>query len=296
MSGCRPGRHLATCVAGCGDVANELTESGIVAWRVVRLVCWLAVAIPLLSVLAAIPGYAQQKRRTIALQWVSRGVLTALDVRVQVIGEPRGGPSLVVANHTSWLDILVLCAHTRVVPVAKSEVAGWPVIGAMARRCGVIFIRRHRLRSAVECVDEMTLALRRGHQVQVFPEATTRCGRAVGEFYRAAFQAALNAAVVVQPAALSLMIDGTSTPAAAFVARDTVGAALWRLLRMPPVTVELRWLRPIPAIAGTGRAAVDRATVARLSQNAIARALAQPVVLRRQKRDPAPREQQLVDD
>lgn len=281
-AGChqRPGPR-ATCVAACVTPGDESVGTLEIVWRVARLAAVLAFALPPSLIVSALPGYARQHRRSWMLQWLCRRVLAALDIRVSVVGAARTGPGLVVANHTSWLDVIALAAAAPLVPVAKSEVADWPLIGAVARQCGAVFLRRRMFRDLPEAVDRMALLMRQGHRVQIFPEATTRCGRAVGEFYRAGFQAAIDAAVVVQPATIRVTQGEIPTTAAAFVGEDTLVDVLWRTLRMRDVRVELRWLRPIPAIAGTGRAPVDRAVVARLAENAVARALRQEVVLRR---------------
>lgn len=283
-AGCQhlPG-HRATCVAACVTPSDGTVSTAETWWRVAVLVGVLAIAVPPALIVMALPGYGRQQRRSWMLQWLCRRVLAALDVRLAVDGAARTGAGLVVANHSSWLDVVALAAAAPMVPVAKSEVAQWPLVGAVAQRSGAVFLRRRTYRDLPEAVDRMTLLLRQGHRVQVFPEATTRCGRSVGEFHRAAFQAALNAAVVVQPAALSVTQDGKSVNATAFVGEDTLAATLWRTARLRHVQVELRWLRPIPAIAGTGRAPVDRAVVARLAENAVARSLRQDVVLRRRR-------------
>ncbi|MEP6979382.1 MAG: lysophospholipid acyltransferase family protein [Nakamurella sp.] len=274
-------RPRAACVTACvmpGDPLIGLLGTG---WRVVRLAVVLAFALPVSLIVSALPGYGRQRRRSLMLQWLCRRVLAALDIRLTVVGSVRTGPGLVVANHTSWLDVLALAAGAPVVPVAKSEVTDWPIVGAVARQCGAVLLRRRRFSDLPATVDRMAVLMRQGHRVQIFPEATTRCGRAVGEFYRAGFQAAIDAAVVVQPATVRVTQGETATTSAAFVGDDTLADALRRTLRLRDVGVELHWLRPIPAIAGTGRAPVDRAVVARLAEIAVARALRQDVVLRR---------------
>nr|WP_240189262.1 lysophospholipid acyltransferase family protein [Nakamurella flavida] len=194
-------------------------------------------------------------------------------------GRVRPGPTLVVANHVSWIDLLVLaaCAPTR--PVAKREVCGWPVVGAVARRSGALFVDRDSWRSLPASVTEMTTALRRGHRVQVFPEATTRCGSSLAPFRRAAFQAALDAAVPVSPVTLQYRdTSGRPTAAAAFTGEMTMWESVLRVVRLPGVVVEVHWLPCVPAIPGTGHPATDRRMLARFVQDAVAADLGQGVV------------------
>src|SRR3979411_1003537 len=71
-------------------------------------------------------------------------ILCALiGVRIREVGaRSRASPALILSNHVSWLDICVISALTPVVFVAKSEVAGWPVFGWLARLQRTIFINR----------------------------------------------------------------------------------------------------------------------------------------------------------
>lgn len=250
-------------------------------FRLAALLLALGAGALLLALVTALPGYRRRRRGAWALQQMSRWVLRSLGIRRTVHGAPRSGPSLVVGNHVSWLDILVLGGCAPMLMVAKSDVRGWPLVGPFAVRVGSIFLDRNRLRTLPDTVAEMTSALRSGMRVQVFPEGTTRCGGAVGEFSRAAFQAAIAAAVVVSPVTLRYTDDQqapTTTPA--FVGTESLLDSFRRVVAAPRIEVTVRWLAPIPAIAGTGRDHLDRATVARLAQRAVAARLGIPVVSR----------------
>lgn len=249
------------------------------AGRWVALVVALGVGVGLIAVTAAVPGHGRDRRGAWALRRVSRWVLRAVGVRLVVRGGPRSGPSLVVGNHISWLDVLALSASAPMRMVAKAEVGAWPVVGRAARRTGTLFLQRERLRDLPDVVAAITAALRAGSRVQVFPEATTRCGGALDPFHRAAFQAALDAGVVISPVSIRYLdaADG-STTAPAFLGAEPLLGSVRRVVRSQGCTVQVQWLAPIPAIAGTGRDRVDRAVVARLAQNAVARNLAIPVL------------------
>ena len=94
--------------------------------------------------------------------------------------KPAGG--LLVSNHLSYLDILVLSSITPAVFVSKSEVRGWPLFGWLASLAGTVFIRRAR-RSDVGPVNrEIESALADGALVVVFPEGTSTNGDEVLPF------------------------------------------------------------------------------------------------------------------
>lgn len=155
---------------------------------------------------------------------------------------------LVVANHVSWLDILLVAAVRPGRMLAKSEVGHWPVFGRIAARGGTLFIERDRLRALPGTVARIATALRSGATVVAFPEGSTWCGRRQGRFRPAVFQAALDARVPVQPIAVRYHLrDGTPTTAAAFVGEDTLVASLRRVASARGLVAEVRLAPEIPA-------------------------------------------------
>lgn len=184
----------------------------------------------------------------------------------------RGTGVLVVANHLSWLDILVLGAVQPMRMVAKVEVRDWPLLGALARRIGTLFIDRRGLRSLPGVVDQVAGALRGGAVIGLFPEGTTWCGAASGEFRRAGFQAALDAHAPIRPVAQRFRLpDGTPTTVGAFIGEDTLLDSMLRVLRLPRLVVEIQVLSLLEAGPGT-----DRRELARRAEIAIADATGVP--------------------
>lgn len=205
-----------------------------------------ALALFLLAVPAAAPVrmLPVRPRHAVIRAW-SAALLRALGIRITVHGAPGGeGGRLIVANHISWLDIPLVTAILPSRMLAKSEIGAWPVLGALAARAGTLFIERDRIRALPETVATVTRALLAGNRVTVFPEGSTWCGRAQGPFRRAAFQAALDARVPVQPVRLRYRLaDGEVAGAPAFVGDDPLTASLWRIARARGVRAEV-WLLP----------------------------------------------------
>ena len=121
-------------------------------------------------------------------QAVCRCAFAILGMRHEVLGERMSRPGAVVANHASWLDIFALNARKRIYFVSKSEVAGWPGIGVLAKITGTVFIARDpkqaKLQQAV--FEERLLA---GHKLLFFPEGTSTDGMRVLPFKSTLFQA-----------------------------------------------------------------------------------------------------------
>jgi 1-acyl-sn-glycerol-3-phosphate acyltransferase len=83
-------------------------------------------------------------RRSIPVLY-HRMLCLLLGIRVRVIGERvRGHPLLVVANHSSWLDVPVITATAPAVFVAKREIASWPLFGLLAKLQRSVFVDRQR--------------------------------------------------------------------------------------------------------------------------------------------------------
>ena len=138
-------------------------------------------------------------------QGVCRMALRILGLNRSVKGTPMQQRGAVVANHSSWLDIFSLNAAKRIYFVSKSEVAGWPGIGWLARATGTVFIERNRARARAQTkvFQDRLLA---GHKLLFFPEGTSTDGLRVLPFkttlFEAFFAQELRDQIAVQPVSL----------------------------------------------------------------------------------------------
>ncbi len=112
-------------------------------------------------------------------------------INVTLIGTPVSDRGvLLVANHTSYLDILVLGGATRASFVAKSEVNAWPFFGLMARLHESVFVDRARRSKVGESRDQLRERLLAGDALVLFPEGTSNDGNHVLPFKSALMGAA----------------------------------------------------------------------------------------------------------
>ena len=120
-------------------------------------------------------------------QFVCRTAFRIMGIGFTISGVPMPQHGAVVANHSSWLDIFALNAAKRIYFVSKSEVAGWPGIGWLARATGTVFIVRDRARAReqTKLFEDRLLA---GHKLLFFPEGTSTDGRQVISFKTTLFQ------------------------------------------------------------------------------------------------------------
>lgn len=189
------------------------------------------------------PRWALQRRQSRVQLW-SRQMLAVLGITLKVAGEPPvRGPLLLVANHLSWLDILVIHAARHCRFVAKSEVRHWPLIGTLATGGGTLYIERDKRRDALRVVHHMAQSLKAGEIVAVFPEGTTGDGRALLPFHANLIQAAVSAHAPIQPVALRFvdLATGADSERPLYLGDDTLVASLWRTLAGPPFEARVRF-------------------------------------------------------
>ena len=154
-------------------------------------------------------------------EW-SRGLLRILGVGLSVRGEvPTGGPLLQVANHTSWLDIVVMNAARPSRFVSKADARHWPLLGSLITGAGTLYIEREKRRDAMRVVHHVAERLRAGDVIAVLLP-----------FHANLFQAAVSALAPVLPVGLAFMdaATGRPHPAPVFVGDTTLVASIWNVL------------------------------------------------------------------
>ena len=127
------------------------------------------------------PATALSIARAAWLQESSRRVLRVFGTQTSVAGRIPGS-GLLVCNHLSYLDVLMLACIAPSRFVAKSEVRMWPVLGCFARLAGTIFVDRNRRSEAARSAEEIEAALAEGSLVVLFPEGTSSGGETVLPF------------------------------------------------------------------------------------------------------------------
>ena len=138
-----------------------------------------------------------------------------LRMKVHIRGEVPRGPSIVVANHLSYLDPLVIGWTLPVGAVAKSEIMGWPGVGEAVADLGVVFVKRGCPQSGAVALRKTMRLLDTGVPVLVFPEGTTTTGHDVLPFARGAFGVARLTRVPVIPASIRYDCDDAAWVGAA---------------------------------------------------------------------------------
>ena len=213
-------------------------------WRLVRA---LAVAVGgWATIVFLFPGMSAAARQQRVQAWARR-MLRVLGVMLEVQGNPYvEGPLLLVANHISWLDILVMHAARHCRFVSKSDVKHWPLIGTLATGGGTLYIERESRRDAMRVVHRMAASLRSGEVLAVFPEGTTTDGSSVMRFHGNLIQAAISVDAPAQPVALRFIdvATGGASLTPSYIGDDSLVGSLWRTVSGPPVAAILTFGQP----------------------------------------------------
>jgi 1-acyl-sn-glycerol-3-phosphate acyltransferase len=183
-----------------------------------------------------VPGL--EARRAIVRQ-LARIALPLLGLRLSVEGLERlpDGSCVVVANHTSYLDGIVMKAALppRFSFVIKREASSMPVVGFLLRRIGSEFVDRHNAGGRRRDASRLLRKAERGHALVFFPEGTFVEAPGLNRFHAGAFVAAVRAELPVVP----VVIQGArqALPNGALIVRPgRVRVAILQPLEAPPAS------------------------------------------------------------
>jgi 1-acyl-sn-glycerol-3-phosphate acyltransferase len=208
-----------------------------------------------------------EQRAEITLAW-SKKFLAILGFEIRLSGAPperMPRNTLVVCNHISWIDILVLasCSSTRF--IAKKEILHWPVVGKLIQRGGTLFIDRSNRRDASRVNKHMAEALQNGDSLTVFPEGTTSLGHGLLPFKASLFESAILAGSVVQPVAIRYRDEtGHVTTAPSYAGETTFWECLRRVLRLRKIVIDIHFGAALHTGQGRFTTRAELAEAARL--------------------------------
>jgi 1-acyl-sn-glycerol-3-phosphate acyltransferase len=182
----------------------------LVAVAVVTLFCYLS------ALVARACGIFSRRFAARGQGWAyqlwSKALCAIFGVRVTVRGTAPEPPFFLVANHLSYIDILVLGTQIPCVFVAKAEIDGWPIFGAICRSVNTIFIDRRTKRKLPQILARIEESLEAGQGVVIFPEGTSGAGDCVMPFRSPLLEFAMGSSAGVHHAALAYRVPAGETP------------------------------------------------------------------------------------
>lgn len=259
---------------------NHLATTPSAIRMVFRCIGFLGVTIALIGPFAicALVQHDTSKRVIAKVWFAACRKITGLKVTVH--GGPVDAPgTLYIANHVSYLDIIVLGQLLDARFVAKSDVANWPLFGLLARLAGTLFVTRDR-RKSVHDSQQIQAAVSAGDQLIMFPEGTSSNGRAVLPFKSALFSgvdpACVPTNIRLQPISIAYTnyadgrpLKGALTDLYAWYGDMTLFGHLMTVFGLKGASVDVRLLPSIHPSAFT-----DRKRLASASEHAVRTGLA----------------------
>lgn len=231
---------------------------------------WLRIAFIAIALIVMLPFHLLVRRFTYFSPFSRlflRFCAWASGAEIRITGAPMRRQVLYIANHVSWLDILVLSGRTGCAFVAKADMAPWPVIGWLASLNNSIYVQRDNRSTTGTQRDAIQAALSTRQAIALFPEGTTGPGT-----HLLPFRSALVASVAPPPEGIAIQpvaIDYAAlAPFVAWTDDESVGVNALRVLsRRGRFPVTLHFLEPLDhadfadrkAIAAHSRAEIEGA-------------------------------------
>jgi 1-acyl-sn-glycerol-3-phosphate acyltransferase len=212
-----------------------------------------------------------------------RSVAALFGIHITVTGKPVSGEGvLLVANHTSWADIVIFSAVAPISFVSKAEVASWPFFGTLARLQRTVFVDRARRSATGETRDAIRDRLLEGDALVLFPEGTSHTGNAVLPFKSALLGAAEarladGRYVKVQPVSTAftglhgLPMGRENRPFFAWYGDMDMVPHLWEALLAGPLDVVVQFHEPFSLDM------MDRKELARRAEQAVRQGQSQAI-------------------
>ena len=189
-------------------------------------------------------GPLTDQERVLWVQQTCRAIMVGAGIRWQIEGQPPTH-GLVVANHLSYLDVLILSAAMPCFFVAKMEIGGWPVFGKAARVGGTIFIDRSSMASALTVAEQIGERLKQPIPVLLFPEGTSTDGSQVLRFHSRLIDPATSSGAPITAAAIRYVLeDGTPERELCWYGDTYFVTHLFKALSTPGFTAKVRFGQP----------------------------------------------------
>lgn len=256
--------------------------------------------LPLMPVQALLLRFAPRAARTFP-HWYHRQVCRLMGIRLNVTGEvAKDRPALLIANHSSWVDITVLSAIAPLSFVAKKEVGGWPFVSSLAKLQRTIFVDREKRASVGETTGEIISRLAAGDNIVLFAEGTSSDGNRVLPFKTSLFAAAkpskaspsstdadkiavAQTVSIVYTRLCGIPMGRADRPVVSWYGDMEMGGHAWQLLKAGALDVSIHIGPPVPLSSFADRKVLARTTEDEVRLNVVrtlrARSPDEPIVL-----------------
>ena len=211
-----------------------------------KILLHILLVIPLCLFIFISPKSEQEK---IVKFWCKK-LLSIFEIKVEIKGEElllyNQKKYLIVSNHISWLDIIVIQSIKPSIFVAKSDVASWPLFGWVAHMTGTIFIKREKVSDIKKALRKMKRRLSK-RSVCIFPEGTSTNGRYILPFKSNLFQSSIDSDRAILPICLRYEENNAYTDKAAFIGDMSLIDSIMKIKNEKEIHAVVYVLHPIKA-------------------------------------------------
>lgn len=171
-------------------------------FRLVYFALYTSIKISQIVLASLIGGVNMRRSMRIRRSW-ARHLLPAIGVRIKTSGTPPDFPCILMGNHRSYLDPIIILHDTYAYPVSKAEVSNWPIVGYGAKVSGVLFLQRESSASRKYTLGAIAQKLKESFPVILFPEGTTHSEDQTIAFKPGGFKLAAANRIPIVPVAIA---------------------------------------------------------------------------------------------
>ncbi|MCW8932996.1 MAG: 1-acyl-sn-glycerol-3-phosphate acyltransferase [Gammaproteobacteria bacterium] len=184
-----------------------------------------------------------EKEKKIVLNWFDKFV-QLLNIEKKIHGEIHPENQLMVANHISWKDILLLNSIYPTRFVAMSEISKWPIVGWLSTKVGTLFVKRGNISDIRRLNEQIYNLIAAGERVTLFPEGATSDGSEIAHLYPGLFQSVISSSendipLGVQPIVIVYKVDDSLSPHIPFTGKGSMLGNLWTVLGFDHITADI---------------------------------------------------------
>jgi len=179
-------------------------------------------------------------RGLIYRRFIIRCILVFLGIKLISKGKEFNVAGLIVFNHRSYFDPVVILKNLLAYPIGKKEVESWPLIGNVCKTTGVIFVKREERDSRKDALKKMSNVLKNGYSILLAPEGTTHINPATGYFKPGGFRVAAQLGIPILPIAIDYKNIND-----AWIGNDTFIPHFFRCFGKLRTEIKVSYLKPI---------------------------------------------------
>lgn len=212
---------------------------------IIRLILLLLITLIVFGFIIFINFFYKPKAKKLERGIVIRRVIIRishhiLGTKITIYGEEPTNSGLIISNHRSYFDSIVILRNILAYPIAKIEVASWPLIGMVCKSTGVIFVNRQIKSNKEKTLNDISLVLESGFSILNTPEGTTHIEPITIHFKPGAFYIAAQLGKPVIPIAIDYKNLGDT-----WIGNDTFLPHFLKCFGKWKTEIKLSYLDPI---------------------------------------------------